>query len=410
MGPVSRARQDVSPEEDKGTGDLRSLAARLCIEVWICIGLGMPRYAGMPGTSRVESACWDSPMPLPDDADMVLSALRLGWFVAEVRGRNRPDPPPGGCVDLPGLPAHALPVEIERTPKERRIQAEGVLWALADKLGVNADPDGGSTYSKEVSIQAEQLAALRAHHSDDAVTAWDTLAELVHRFDAHIQNSLSAKSDMQAYGYRLGRALAECYWALDTGIESSTEISAAAWWFLFGASRSAEMSILLGSLSAYWNPYTASAIAGSLAVWKHVAADPEWRKNAYDALFPQVRVWYELTVLGRDPTTWIRSGAHLSYTWIITKATRTFPGPIALIAVGTAALIALIVLFGSGTGSSIANTLLAIVAAAGVSAGGLSAKRFRQDLFTDLTAVAITTAPSPPAAGRSRLASLARAH
>lgn len=55
---------------------------------------------------------------------------------------------------------------------------------------------------------------------------------------------------------------------------------------------------------------------------------------------------------------------------------------------------ALIILLGSGTGSSIANTLLAILAAAGVSAAGVSAKRFRQDLFTDLTTNAITIVPS----------------
>ena len=30
-----------------------------------------------------------------DDAHYVLAALRLGWSVAEMRGRNWPDGPPG---------------------------------------------------------------------------------------------------------------------------------------------------------------------------------------------------------------------------------------------------------------------------------------------------------------------------
>ena len=36
-----------------------------------------------------------------DDAYDVLSALRLGWSVAEMRGRNRPDGPPGEVVGMP---------------------------------------------------------------------------------------------------------------------------------------------------------------------------------------------------------------------------------------------------------------------------------------------------------------------
>ena len=40
-----------------------------------------------------------------DDAYDVLSALRLGWSVAEMRGRNRPDGPPGEVI---GMPSHAV--------------------------------------------------------------------------------------------------------------------------------------------------------------------------------------------------------------------------------------------------------------------------------------------------------------
>ena len=37
----------------------------------------------------------------PLDVDLVQSAIRLGWYVAEVRGRNRPGGPPGAAVDVP---------------------------------------------------------------------------------------------------------------------------------------------------------------------------------------------------------------------------------------------------------------------------------------------------------------------
>jgi hypothetical protein len=51
------------------------------------------------------------------------------------------------------------------------------------------------------------------------------------------------------------------------------------WWFLLGAERCSEMTRLVGRLTAYFHPYTAAAIAGSVQVWKHVAADENWRKT-----------------------------------------------------------------------------------------------------------------------------------
>jgi hypothetical protein len=62
-------------------------------------------------------------MTIPDDAGTVLTAIRLGWSIAEVRGRNRPDAPPGARARLPGQPGHALPLRVEQTPAELRIAA-----------------------------------------------------------------------------------------------------------------------------------------------------------------------------------------------------------------------------------------------------------------------------------------------
>jgi hypothetical protein len=53
-----------------------------------------------------------------DDADDVLSALRLGWSVAEMRGRNRPDGPPGEVIGMPDHLDHPLPLRIERGKTE----------------------------------------------------------------------------------------------------------------------------------------------------------------------------------------------------------------------------------------------------------------------------------------------------
>src|SRR6266571_1458413 len=360
-------------------------------------------------------------MPAPDDADLVLSAIRLGWYMAEVRGRNRPSAPDGLAAQPPDRPTHVLPLRIERTPTELRIEAQMVLIALASKLGVDTNADGSSSYSTEVDGQARALAGLRKEGDTKADAAWDTFAELIYKFDAHIQDHLAAKSDTQACGYQLGRGLAECFWALDPNVADGTP-SPAAWWFLLGEARYQELCRLLGRLATYMDLYTASAIAGSLQVWKHVAADAAWRDAAQQGLHRQVRRWYELVVLGQDPTTLIKPYALLRNFRVILQAIRIFWGQLALAALGAGALAVLVAFLGSGTANAAVNTLLGALAVAGLSTAGLSAKlknaaqalltRLRQDAYTDLIALAITTAPPPPSSstlpGRSESDAMAR--
>lgn len=45
---------------------------------------------------------------------------------------------------------------------------------------------------------------------------------------------------------------------------------------------------------------TAAVIAGSLMVWRLVAADRSWRSDALPHLYRQVRIWHDLTVSNRD--------------------------------------------------------------------------------------------------------------
>src|SRR5260370_217288 len=64
------------------------------------------------------------------DADDVLSALRLGWSVAEMRGRTRPDGPPGEVGGMPDHVDHPLPLRIERGTTELRIDTHSVSAEL----------------------------------------------------------------------------------------------------------------------------------------------------------------------------------------------------------------------------------------------------------------------------------------
>jgi hypothetical protein len=124
-----------------------------------------------------------------------------------------------------------------------------------------------------------------------------------------------------------------------------------------------------------------------------VAASPEHRQGAEIWLHRQVGVWYELAALGRDPGSYVRAYARLQNRQIAYQAVRFFWGQMLLIALAIAALAVLVVLLGTGSSTAIVNTTLAIVAAAGVSAAGLSAGRFRRDLNNDLLTKAITILP-----------------
>jgi hypothetical protein len=224
-------------------------------------------------------------------------------------------------------------------------------------------------------------------------------------FDRHVQDTLAAGPDSVACGYQLGRALAEPYWALDPTLAGNAQ-SPAAWWFLLGGERCGEMSRLIGRLSAYFHPYTAAAIAGSVQIWKHVAADETWRNSSRNALYQQIRRWYELVVMGQDPTTLVQPYALIRNFRMVFQALRVFSSELIVAAVAAFALSGFAVALGQHNINSFVKSLLGFIAIGGFSFAGLTArlknqaqamiKRLRQDVYTDLVAVAITTAPPGP--------------
>jgi len=433
-------------------------------------------------------------MTVPDDAEKVLAAIRLGWAVAEVRGRNRPDAPPGAKAALPGPPGKALPLKVEQTTTELRIQAQSLLGVLARDLGLDRGKDH-TDFSTAVDDQAKRLYEARkaadgvgisktpgaagevvgpgmagpggtgpgaavaasspavpggavpggavpggavpdgaapdraapdgaapdgagpvvtvaasepptsAAAPGDPAAEWLSLQELIFKFDEHIQDTLASGPDTIAGGYQLGRALAEPYWALDPGLPDKTP-SPEAWWFLLGPERGAEMSRLAGRLTDYFHPLTAAAISGSVQIWKHVAVNRAWRKHADDDLFLQTRRWYELVVMRQDPTTLVRPGALIRNFRMMARALRIFWPELVGAVVAAAALSGFAVALGQNHISSLAKGALGFIAITGFSIAGLTARlknqaqvmvtRLRQDVYTDLVAVAITTAPPVP--------------
>jgi hypothetical protein len=278
------------------------------------------------------------------------------------------------------------------------------LTALTEVIEILGQASGtagtaGATQAAATAMRAHLLAVSAA-----AQVLWAQLAELIWQFDAHIQDTLSAASEDQATAYQLGRGLAETYWALDPDRASGS----AGWTFLLGDERCGELSRLAGRLSAYMCEYTAPAIAGSVEVWHDVAKTPAWRAGATaadQALYRQIRRWYELIILGQDPTTLIKPGAILKDYRTLGRALRLFWPQLAAVVVGLAALVTLLVLLGVG-GSAWQKTLSGLAAAVGLSLAGISGtlknsaqavlKRLRQDAYSDLVAFAVQTSPPPP--------------
>jgi hypothetical protein len=95
-----------------------------------------------------------------DDSE-VLSALRLGWSIVEARGRDRAGGLHGAGAEMPDHTDHALPLRIERSRTELRIQAQASIASLAKELTADTGRDG-SSYSTILNSKAKLLWQRRA--------------------------------------------------------------------------------------------------------------------------------------------------------------------------------------------------------------------------------------------------------
>ena len=348
-------------------------------------------------------------MPTPGDSPKVLTALRLGWYVAEVRGRNRPGGPRPAPNSLPNRQDHVLPLRIERTAPESRIEAQAVLCTLSHDLGVDTVTVDGQQQDQATVIDQQARALAQAAPQTEAAEAWDALASSIYDLDAHAQDSLAAQSDMLSAAYQLGRGLAEVYWALDPDA-ACDPLTPNCWEFLLGAHRCEELTRLTGRLSAYFNPYCCPAIAGTVSLWQSVASNQQWRQDAQSYLFQQLRRWYELLILGQDPSTLIKPYALVKNWRASFRVLRALWTQLVTAVVSLALVIAAITLIAEGSSTPFVKSLLGVLGAVGLSTATFQTRlkttaqglltRFRQDVYTDLVAGAIAVAPDKPGAHR----------
>lgn len=349
-------------------------------------------------------------MDTPPDSIPVLSAIRLGWYVAETRGRNRPGGPDPSSTKAPSRDQHQLPLRFERSPIELRIECQDVVTALSKPiLG-----DSSETLLSDIDDAAKALeVAKKSNNADTIKECWNALAENLYDLDKDLQDTLTAQSEAQACGYQFGRGLAECYWALDIEPPEQSEQPPTfqSWTFLLGESRCDELSRFAGRLTAYFKPYTSTGIAGTLAVWHLIAETPAWRtgSDAGTALYDQIRRWFELIILLQDPTTLVKPYAVLRNYKAAWRSIRAFLLQL-FFGVGSLALVAwFIYLLNTSQGDALGKSVLGVIAALGISIATIGSylknaaqsilSRVKQDAYGDLIAAELTIAPKHPVEG-----------
>lgn len=359
-------------------------------------------------------------MTPPSDAQKVTSALRLGWTIAELRGRSRP----GGPV--PHDPTHAeivrranaLPLSVERSLAEQAIENETVLKALASQIGVDfplGDLSNQPTGIDPTTLASARLTALtkelaRAQSANQVQSAWRAITNFLYAWDANIQDTLASGSLAEASAYQLGRGLAETYWALDP----STTEDALSWEVLLGPARHQALTQLVDRLAPYFPPLTPPIISASLTAWTSVAADRSWRArpDASARLFDQLRLWHDLLVTGRDPESMLKPRQVLTHVHQLRPVLRSFWIELTAVVVGVGVLIAGAALLAAGNVNRPLGAAGVILGIFGISGASIAARlkattqrlieRLRVLLYTEVLTTALTTLPmrpSKPSAG-----------
>ncbi len=344
---------------------------------------GLARTTRVPDTAILIAMTSEHLTPEAVDA-----AVRLGWAVAELRGRCWPDGPRPKTSSLPERPEHTLPLRSQRGYDAAQRSAVHTLVALSQQLGIPADDTESA------------LAAGRP---------WPELSSFFFEFDARVQDSLAWRSEAAANGYLLARGLAECYWGLgpDEAWQEGGKDTGVSLRFLFGTERRRELSRMLGRLKAgQMHPLSGPAISGSIEAWGKVADDPTWSSapDLREDLYEQVRRWYQLLVLDQDPTTLVKPYAKLNSPHGFFRFMRLYR---LQIIIGIVAILLITAFFAfRGQAAGWLPSIFGLLGVGGAVVTGVLtraqstaqrlATRMRQDAYTDLVAVAVTSLPEHP--------------
>lgn len=358
----------------------------------------------------------------PTDLEQVRYALRLGWVVAELRGRYRPDrfgkQEPGNTVGFK-REDFELPLTNERSQTEIRIE----LFEAAEDLSRALELDPHDEHGEAILGQIEALLERMNQKNADLQQIWTGephttgVAYRFFKWDAQIQDSLILHAT-QAAAYQLGRGLAETYWALHPD-RPANEMGS--WEFVLGQQRRATLLRLAARLSAYMDPLVLAAIDGSLRAWSDLAASAD-RRGQPDVqvdLFRQGLLWRDLVRGERQPADLlvnkdldVPAGADI---WkdlqLYRDAVRSLMWPLIGGVVGVALMVVGAALLAGGASNTGLTTAISILGVVGLTSASLYAKakaqvtsllsNLRQKIQTERVSQAANLCPSAPDPARA---------
>jgi len=313
---------------------------------------------------------------VPADLDSVRYAFRLGWAVAELRGRYQLDrfdkrDPGGEKVFKRGT--HQLPLASERSPAEIRKELIETVEDLSKELDLDQDAAASETWTT--------LKALLTtiEEATDRQPLLSGVVSKLFKWDAHIQDALVLHAT-RAAGYQLGRGLAESYWALEP---DRADDEMGSWEFVLGERRCEILQRLACRLSSYLGASVVAAIEGPLADWSGLAGDATRRTQPGVAadLFRQCLLWRDLVRGERQPqdlplNTDVEAPASAEV-WKNLKLYRVALSSLKLpLLGGIAGIVALIAgasLLASGAGHTGFSTAIGLLGALGVTSASLYA-------------------------------------
>ncbi len=270
----------------------------------------------------------------PPDIEQVRYAFRLGWVIAELRGRYRPDrfgKREPGRQDSFQRRDHELPLSNERSLTEIRVELFDAASDLSRELKLAPCDRDGRPLLKQIKPLLEAMEADDA----DREQIWkgdpgqaspvkrfffrtrreepdrSCLAYRFFKWDAQNQDDLVLNAT-QAAAYQLGRGLAETYWALHP---ERPPDQMGSWQSVLGPDRRETLLRLAGRLSAYIGPLVLAAIDESVRAWSALATttdtarrqelavqeDPVQKESIQDRLFRQCLLWRDLIRGERQP-------------------------------------------------------------------------------------------------------------
>jgi hypothetical protein len=313
----------------------------------------------------------------PADLGKVRYAFRLGWAIAELRGRYRParfgERAPGHETVF-ARNGFELPLAAERSAAEIRKE---LVETVEDLCGVVdfSDDDAKPSWEK---LKASLIGFEKKGADREAL--WPEVAHEFYELDADIQDALVLPAT-QAAAYQLGRGLAETYWALNP--ESAAD-AMGSWEFVFGPARCATLRRLAARLSGYITAEVLASIAGPLESWSALAFDATRRAGAevQAALFHQGLLWRDLIRGERSSQDLQLEGdAKVSATTNVWKDLKLYETAVVSLRVPLiGGLISIVLLAGggallaSGSGSTFLTTIAGIFGALGLTSAGLYAR------------------------------------